>query len=74
MCPIACFHAEQRIRHAGKCKSKGEVPFATFEGAEDDKYPSTFTLRKKGVSGADKVKLFCWLSLRCTDHKSRRMG
>ena len=50
-----CLKATGPSLRTDKCKSKGETPFATFEGAEDDKYPTTFTLRKKGAEGAEKV-------------------
>ena len=40
---------------ADKHKARGEVPFATFEGSEQDKYPQHFSLRRKGADGADKV-------------------
>lgn len=41
---------------ADKHKARGEVPFATFDGSEHDKYPQHFSLRRKGADGADKVR------------------
>ena len=45
----------QAVSRADKTKAKGEVPFATFDGSESGKYPSSFQLRTKGHDGAEKV-------------------
>ena len=40
---------------ADRQKAKGEIPYATFEASEADKYPKDFTLRPKCHEGAGKV-------------------
>ena len=40
---------------SGQSKPIAEVPFATFLDAEEDKYPSSFVMKKSKRDGTDKV-------------------